>query len=1202
MGYFIATIVDTMRLMCLFIGAFLLVTFGLVLFPEQQAHAAAYRASGAFTPGTGTITPPYPASMAANDVCLLVVESENQAIFLTTANGFAEVNPGVWSPQSAGTAATSPASRLAVYWKRTVGGDTAPTVADSGDHTTGQIHCFSGVITSGNPWDTGAGGNDGGANDTTGRIPGSTTTVADTLIVLITSTSNNGTSTTQCSGWTNADLANLTERTDNTNTSGLGGGHCLATGDRAVAGSYTTTTVTLANTSYKGAMSLALKPTPTNPTQIHYRWRNDNGPESPPLNIALICATAACTDATIDVPLKNHLSTTLGHTVTTYIGTDHTWTPTNYDVVVVSESTNSADSGWIKTLAVPILTVEGQNWDEYELGTSGDSNIAGSVSIDITDNSHYITSVFPLGTLQVNNTGTDTSLAIGYMSGLANGVTPLANVTTFPARIRLSYVDAGGVLVGGVNTAAERRCFFAARYFGTLNANGITIFNRCLEWVSYMVGAATFAANEDTPLIDHPKLTPIRARLEVSNEGGTSTGAMTYRLEYALSTAGPWTTVPASATSEDWEMVDSIHFTDGQATVNVVPGLTDENTTFVAGQLKDTSSTTSAITLSSTQFTELEYSIRATNNSTNCQTYYFRVTNAGSTTNFTYTVYPQITLAGSPVCVAPVPITNLTITAYNSENTITWDNPSANYTQIVVLAKTADCSFSTDPTGIEAINATVGTGVVIFNRNPTVDMASTSVTVGGSTTVSYTASTSRLVHSGLTDGTVYCYKVYARNGDLLDDNSGAGRPSVTAKGTNGVAPSAVWSFNLISTAGATLVQPSLDPGTSIYTSYGSGTLASMGAANGLLTWRATPASGAIQDQSAVVWMSGSSTCGLAGATNCIFATSQDGYIYARNATTGTAAWSYRNAAGDVLQGAPAVQIKDYSNGSYTPTVDRLFAVTRNATTSANKVYALNPTVSPPTVAWSFTGGGANPNLDMISSPPVLDYTNNRIYVTSSSNGTTQRSLWVFDTVAGTLVSTGTTYGGTSLGDILVAPALNITGTVVYVGTSAGASSAVNAYSTGTGSLLWSFTTSSPIVSGIWVEWRAGLSGNLFFTTANGKVWRIKDNGASATDQWGAGAPTITSASFPVVIPTAGKVYVGGCSGASCASGSVGKLYQLAISTGTKEQCRILGSNVTVGDPAFDTVLERLLAGTSEGKIHEYAAPAGLLGGDPSCTP
>ncbi|MDP3003946.1 MAG: hypothetical protein Q8N43_00325, partial [Candidatus Azambacteria bacterium] len=154
----------------------------------QKALAAlpGYRSSGTFTAGTGAITPPYPADMAANAVCLLAVSSENQTITLTTANGFVEVP--TWSPQGAGTAATDPASMLALYWKRTVGGDSAPVVADSVNNTEGQIHCFTGVITSGDPWDTGAGGNDSAANDTSGTIPGAITSVADALVVLITST------------------------------------------------------------------------------------------------------------------------------------------------------------------------------------------------------------------------------------------------------------------------------------------------------------------------------------------------------------------------------------------------------------------------------------------------------------------------------------------------------------------------------------------------------------------------------------------------------------------------------------------------------------------------------------------------------------------------------------------------------------------------------------------------------------------------------------------------------------------------------------------------------------------------------------------------------------------------------------------------------------------------------------------------------
>lgn len=232
-----------------------------------------FKAAGTFTAGTGAITPPYPTGAGApvaGDIALLVCESENQAISLSTAQGFVEL--GNQTTQSAGTAAVNPASRLAVFWKRCVGGDTAPTVADSGDHTTGRIYLFTGVKTSGNPWNVLASGNDGGANDTSGVVPGATTTVVDCLIVLICTSSYNGTSTAQFSGWTNSNLSNIQELGDNTNTAGLGGGHGLATGEKSSAGTYGNTTVTLAQTSYKGTISIALEP-----PQIQAKSFSDSG-------------------------------------------------------------------------------------------------------------------------------------------------------------------------------------------------------------------------------------------------------------------------------------------------------------------------------------------------------------------------------------------------------------------------------------------------------------------------------------------------------------------------------------------------------------------------------------------------------------------------------------------------------------------------------------------------------------------------------------------------------------------------------------------------------------------------------------------------------------------------------------------------------------------------------------------------------------
>ena len=45
------------------------------------------------------------------------------------------------------------------------------------------------------------------------------------------------------------------------------------------------------------------------------------------------------------------------------------------------------------------------------------------------------------------------------------------------------------------------------------------------------------------------------------------------------------------------------------STSNIDPGLFDENTTFVNGQLKETNDQTSGIVLTATEFTEIEYAL-----------------------------------------------------------------------------------------------------------------------------------------------------------------------------------------------------------------------------------------------------------------------------------------------------------------------------------------------------------------------------------------------------------------------------------------------------------------------------------------------------------------------------------------------------------------------------------------------------------------
>jgi hypothetical protein len=125
------------------------------------------------------------------------------------------------------------------------------------------------------------------------------------------------------------------------------------------------------------------------------------------------------------------------------------------------------------------------------------------------------------------------------------------------------------------------------------------------------------------------------------------------------------------------------------------------------------------------------------------------------------------------------------------------------------------------------------------------------------------------------------------------------------------------------------------------------------------------------------------------------------------------------------------------------------------TTTANKVYALNgsggnvtttgggggctsTTVAKGGILWTYTGTA----MDIISSTPYVDYTNNTVWVTSRSNAGTQASVWKFNAANGALIMS---WNNGALGEsdltasagIDSSPVPNADGAFVYVGTNAG---------------------------------------------------------------------------------------------------------------------------------------------------------------------
>jgi hypothetical protein len=163
---------------------------------------------------------------------------------------------------------------------------------------------------------------------------------------------------------------------------------------------------------------------------------------------------------------------------------------------------------------------------------------------------------------------------------------------------------------------------------------------------------AAYISPEDIPLAATSSVYKgdrVRLRMLLNNAGGSTVTNFTYRLEVASSScANTYYTVPTEATreNEEWVMDLSQYILDGSVTSNS-SSLTDPaGQTFTAGESRVFANTTGPTALTSAQFSEYEYSIRSTSRATTDLLYCFRVTNAGVTTNFTYTAVPQVTLLG----------------------------------------------------------------------------------------------------------------------------------------------------------------------------------------------------------------------------------------------------------------------------------------------------------------------------------------------------------------------------------------------------------------------------------------------------------------------------------------------------------------------------------------------------------------------------
>lgn len=208
-----------------------------------------------------------------------------------------------------------------------------------------------------------------------------------------------------------------------------------------------------------------------------------------------------------------------------------------------------------------------------------------------------------------------------------------------------------------------------------------------------------------------------------------------FQLEHAkkISTcaaATGWTAVG----SGPWESANSSYLVDGSATTNVASGVTDGGAAFVPGQAKDAGSRTGEILVDgSTEFTEVEYSVRANVAAENGATYCFRTTNAGDTTGFAFTNYAEATLTGtySPTSANKVTLsrTQASVSAVVTA-TFTLSAPLSGTLTVTFPAGFTVTSAATGPASSPCLS---GFGFTASTLTATKTACSGTITLGGAT-------------------------------------------------------------------------------------------------------------------------------------------------------------------------------------------------------------------------------------------------------------------------------------------------------------------------------------------------------------------------------------------------------------------------------------------------------------------------------------
>lgn len=214
--------------------------------------ALSFVGKSAFGSGTASVSAAAVTGVQAGDLLLIFVESANQPI--ASIAGYTQVTG---SPVQTGTANAAGGVALQVFYAFATGADSSTTVGDAGDHTTAIKLAYRGVDQT-TPFDATAVTGIKTPASTSSSFPGITTATAGAWVIHASALDLDLASTATTGTPTNANLTGLTERHDQTVTSGFGGGLVIIDGVKAAAGASGNTTATVTST-VQVYMTLALR-------------------------------------------------------------------------------------------------------------------------------------------------------------------------------------------------------------------------------------------------------------------------------------------------------------------------------------------------------------------------------------------------------------------------------------------------------------------------------------------------------------------------------------------------------------------------------------------------------------------------------------------------------------------------------------------------------------------------------------------------------------------------------------------------------------------------------------------------------------------------------------------------------------------------------------------------------------------------------